>query len=518
MSTTRRAPASPEAEFVDDLVSGISSDNDRLSGINLSPEEFAARRLKVLVMDGETKEKKFVPFVYKPAQRDLIANLTNRNLILKARQLGMTTAIQALIYQRAVSGRITALTLSKDDDSTQTVRRMATAFAENDTVPIRRSADNARLTVYENTGSEVLIATAGNHTSGRSATLSYLHGSEAAYYSNLGGILTGAMQAGNPTVILESTPNGAQGEFYNLCMDALDGGSPWKLHFYPWWWEPDYRLPLDEGEVLSYTDDELALVVAHKLTPEQIKFRRAKQRELKSQFVQEYAEDPLTCFLRSGFGYFGDLSLCFTAPADATFDPSHQYVGGLDFGQTNDFTALSIQDVMTGNEVALLRVNQMSWGDMRNLVVQYCQQWHVNTLWAEKNSMGTTNTEELRKELAKEGVQTAVREFLTTNESKSSAMSAMHEALHGRSMRLLPDAIARREMTAFAAYQLPSGAWRLSAPDKEHDDTVIARALGLYAVTHRGFGSEDWERFGSGKVDPTRLGMWGRKEQENKTA
>ena len=42
----------------------------------------------------------------------------------------------------------------------------------------------------------------------------------------------------------------------------------------------------------------------------------------------------------------------------------------------------------------------------------------------------------------------------------------------------------KHELSAFRATQLPSGAWRLAAPDGEHDDTVISLALSWEAVSN----------------------------------
>lgn len=442
---------------------------------------FAASRLKVLA-----KDKRLVPFTYNPAQQSLIDNLTERDLVLKARQLGMSTAIQGMLYQEAVTGTATTMTLAHDDDGTQKLRRIADRFHRNDPTRPQRGAANARLTTYPDRDSEALIATAGNRASGRAATLSHLHGSEVAFWPDAESIVAGAIQAGEPRVILESTPNGAQGYFYSLCMEALDGANDWRLHFYPWWWEPGYRTPLTDGEALAYTDDEQALVAAHNLTAEQIKWRRGKQRELKTLFIQEYPEDPRSCFLRSGYGYFGDLSGVFTAPMDPTPDEARRYVAGLDFGQTIDYTALSIIDATARVQVARLRIKGLPWAEMRRQVIALCKRWGVKLMLAEANSMGSTNIEELRSEMSTQGFGIRLEAFDTTNDSKASIMGALHETLHQKDgLKLQDDPIQRHELGAFQAVQLPSGAWRLAATGGEHDDTVVCLALSWSAVVHR---------------------------------
>ena len=82
----------------------------------------------------------------------------------------------------------------------------------------------------------------------------------------------------------------------------------------------------------------------------------------------EYPEDPISCFLTSGNSYFGDLTGVFTAPSGATYQPEHRYSGGLDFGQTNDFTALSIKDITANCEVALHRWRLLPWAEIRKRI------------------------------------------------------------------------------------------------------------------------------------------------------
>lgn len=267
--------------------------------ITSDPQEFARVFLKILrVGDGGSKE--LIPFRWNHAQQHFHANRTGRDLILKARQLGFTTFIQGEMYRRTVTGTRTTITLAHDSDTTAKIRLMADRFHEhcqyNGIQPARKYA-NASMTTYPEFDSVVAIATAGSLNTGRGDTYTDFHGSEVAIWPDAEEIIAGALQGGDPDAILESTPNGAQGYFYSLCMDALAGKGPWKLHFYPWWWDVRYRLALEPGETLEYTDDEAMLVAAHKLTPEQIKWRRRKQSELRRKFKQEYPEDPVSCFL-----------------------------------------------------------------------------------------------------------------------------------------------------------------------------------------------------------------------------
>lgn len=440
-----------------------------------NPVDFARVFLKIL-----TKDNALVPFHWNRAQVHFQANRTRRDLILKARQLGFSTFIQGEMFRRTVTGTRATMTLAHDADTTSKLRLMADRFYTHcrfgDLQPLRKYA-NASLTTYPEFDSTAAIATAGNVETGRGGTYSDFHGSEVAFWKDAERLIAGAMQGGNPDVVLESTPNGAQGFFYEKCMEALSGDSIWKLHFYPWWWDAKYRIALAPDEVMEYSDEERALVTKHGLSFEQIKWRRSKRRELGRLFAQEYPEDPITCFLTSGNSYFGDLTGVFTAPMNAVYIEGHDYTAGLDFGQTTDFTAMPVFDTTTKQQVDLLHINRLEWSEIRNRIKATYDKWRLQNLLAEKNSIGGPNIEELQKM----GVN--VIPFDTTNESKAAVMSNMNEQLHNGGWQLMDIPVQKHEFNTFVAVQLPSGAWRLAADGEGHDDIVMGDALGLWLAT-----------------------------------
>ncbi len=434
------------------------------------PQEFARVFLRIL-----DKRKALKPLRFNAVQSDLHDTRTGRDLVLKARQTGVSTYIQGEMFRRTVTSPRSTLTLAHDDDTTALLRRMADRFWENckfgNIQPARRYA-NASLTTYPELNSEAIIAKAGSSNVGRGATLTDMHGSEVAFWQDAEKLIAGAMQAGTPEVILESTPNGAQGYFYERCREALDGGGVWKLHFYPWWWDADYQIPLIEGEEITLSDDEQRLATAHGLQPEQIKWRRNKQKELKELFKQEYPEDPVSCFLTSGHSFFGDISNCFNAPFDAVWQQSHRYSAGLDWGQEDDWTVMIVVDLWTRKMVDILRIRQLPWAEIRRRVAETYYKWNLNFVVAEANSIGGVNIEALHD------LGVYAWPFDTNNASKGQIMGELYEMLHG-DWQLLDDPVLKNELNTFIAKQLPSGLWRLEAEGSGHDDTVIALALAM---------------------------------------
>jgi hypothetical protein len=438
-----------------------------------SPAAFAGAFLRIL-----DKEKNLVPFRWNRAQAHFHANRTGRDLILKARQLGFSTYIQGEMFRRTVTATRTTITLAHDADTTAKLRIMADRYWDNckynGIQPARKYA-NASMTTYPEFDSVVTIATAGNVETGRGDTYTDMHGSEVAFWKDAEKIVAGAMQGGSPDVVLESTPNGAQGYFYELCSEALRGDGVWRLHFYPWWWDDAYRLPVVEP--LEYTPDEEALIERHGLDAEQIAWRRMKQKELRGLFVQEYPEDPVTCFLTSGNSYFGDLTDVFTAPMNAQYSPDHTYIAGLDFGQTTDPSAMPVFDATTKRQVDLLHMKKLSWTEQRRRIAETYKKWHCVKMGAEANSIGSVNIEELQK------MGLSVIPFTTTNMSKAEIMSDMYEAIHTGGWKLQDYAVQKHEFSTFVATQTATGVWRLAADGEGHDDTVMGCGIGLWAVS-----------------------------------
>lgn len=447
----------------------------------------AASLNQVVQLSITDKRGQLVPYIPNAVQQHFRAHRTRRDLVLKARQVGISTEIQAQQFMTAIRQPSLQATLAHDDETTQKLRRMTDRYWRNlpDHLRPKRGLDNDTTTTYPATGSEVTIVTAGSKNKGRGGTLTHVHGSEVAFWKNAEDIMAGVLQGVSDEgyIVLESTPSGAQGWFYNECMQALDGDPAWRLHFYPWWWDAGYRVELSTEEaahiVATLDEEEMALVTRHNLTPDRIAWRRRKQRQLGMKFPQEYPEDPRACFLLSGGGFFTDaLTDVFIAPyLDAPMDV-HRHVAGLDFGQTTDYTVCRVLDQETFEERAILRINRLPWNEQRRRIIEFCQQWDVRLLVPERNAMGP-NIEALQAELPD---SISMMPFMTDTKSKPAMIGALRVALAEEGLKLLDDPTSRRELQAFKAWQSPSGHWQYGAPDGEHDDTVIALALAVHGI------------------------------------
>ena len=293
--------------------------------------EFARTPLRV-----KNKRGQLEPLVFNKVQQHLLDNLTGRDLVLKARQVGVSTAIQAHLFRACVTESASTITLCHESELTSEFRERLDRFYDNMPESLRpaRKIANASVTTYPDFDSRAFISTVGGvagKTKARGMSATHFHGSEVAYWHHAADVVAGAMQAGNPAIILESSPNGAHGWFYEKCMKALDGDPTWKLHFYPWWWDDGYQIPLDNEEQILYTEEEQILAASKGLTPEQIKWRRVKSAELGRLFAQEYPENPRDCFLLWTGRVYPNFDV-ENVTKDAEYKPGLDLLWGVDDG------------------------------------------------------------------------------------------------------------------------------------------------------------------------------------------
>lgn len=145
---------------------------------------------------------------------------------------------------------------------------------------------------------------------GRGGTINRLHFTEAAFFE-WGADTFNSLQESVPNegseIVNESTPNGAQGFYYEQWKAATMGKSAYRPHFFSWWLHPEYKIPLEPGEFFEPQTELEETLLAQAVPPECLKWYRTKILEKggNSTLVeQEYPSDARTCFLLSGRCFF----------------------------------------------------------------------------------------------------------------------------------------------------------------------------------------------------------------------
>ncbi len=267
---------------------------------------YAAKCLKV-----RDKEGRIVPLTLNAAQEYIHDRLEEqlaregrvRALILKGRQQGCSTYIQARFYWKVTNRQgVKAFILTHLEDASRNLYGITRRFHDNCHILKRPAAShaNARELIFEGLDSGYQVGTARSQGVGRSDTLQYFHGSEVAYWQNarehVFGIFQAVPDAKGTEIILESTSAGKEGFFFDMCEAARKGNSDYIFIFVPWFWQQEYRkLPPKD---FTPTADEREEMQERGLDAAQIFWRRRKIAELGSRhaFMREYPATPEEAF------------------------------------------------------------------------------------------------------------------------------------------------------------------------------------------------------------------------------
>lgn len=316
------------------------------------------------------------------AQRSYEARRGRENIVLKARQMGMTTWVAGRMFLRTILRPGTlSVQVAHNQTAAEEIFRIVQRFyaslppALHDSI-LCRSRDNRRQMVFARLDSEYRVESAADVNAGRGLTIQNLHCSEVARWPrDAGATLAGLRAALAPDgeLVVESTPQGAYGCFYDLWNQGGDlgnrsGEGEMVQHFFPWWWEESYvgaAVAIDEQTV-----EERELAEREGLTAGQIGFRRRQRAQFHGMARQEYAEDAASCFLASGDCIFDVAKL--ERLLQAASEPmerseggrlwtwlrpmsGRRYVIGVDpagGGAEGDFSAMQVVDVETGLQCA----------------------------------------------------------------------------------------------------------------------------------------------------------------------
>ena len=343
-------------------------------------------------------------------QRAFERSRGSQNIILKARQMGLTTWIAARFFIRTIThpGTLTlqvAHTQQAAEEIFRIVHRFLNSLPEEmRTGPLKTSRANVRQITFPLMDCEYRVVTAGDRNAGRGLTAQNLHCSELARWpGDPAETLAGLRAALSPEgeLALESTPNGIGGCFYEEWQSAQETGLV--RHFYPWWMEPSYSAA--SVDPASLTDEERSLQSREKLSLAQIGYRRQLRSSFHTLTPQEYAEDPETCFLQSGESIFelaaiearlpdvykpvqlrDNGRLCIWLPPM----PEKKYLVAVDpagGGSEGDNSAVQVLDLETGLQCAEFagHVGGLELAELASqLAAEYNQAWLV----IERNGCG----------------------------------------------------------------------------------------------------------------------------------
>jgi hypothetical protein len=451
------------------------------------------------------------------AQKEYSKNCTQRNIVLKARQVGISTYIAARFFIQTITkpGTLT-LQVAHNEESAQALFNIVKRFWErlpNSRVQhgaLIKSRSNISQIVFPKLDSEYRIATA-NDDAGRGMTVHHLHCSEVSRWPHNAAETLASLRAGvvpEGEIVLESTPNGAAGLFYEEWQKAGETG--YTQHFFPWWYEASYKEDVKEGTVRPYTGEEKQLVERHGLTEEQIAWRRTRWQVMRGQGPQEYAEDWVSCFLASSECVFDMAAIESAAgragkPAESQdngrlqiwFPPNRggewQYIIGVDTaggGTEGDYSCAQVVERRMGLQCAELHGHFPPY-ELARRIVSLGRLYENALVAVERNNHGYGVLAHL-KDLRYENLyQVGEQEGWLTNVVTRPAMVENLAAVLMTQPELFRSPRLLGELRTFVR----RGDGHGCAAEGAHDDCVMAMAIAL-AVRREDAGRVKKKEFG----------------------
>ena len=194
---------------------------------------YAKNILKIVSKEGEMTPlvlNRGQMWLHQRLEQQMQAQGNIRALVLKARQVGISTYVEGRFFWRITQNRnANAFVLSHLAESTNSIFQMVNFFYQNIGHPAFKpplQSQTGSSLVFQDINSRYRVGTARSTQTGRGQTNRFVHGSEVAFYPQGSDIVAGLLQTvggQNSEVILETTANGTGGWFYEQTMKALRG-------------------------------------------------------------------------------------------------------------------------------------------------------------------------------------------------------------------------------------------------------------------------------------------------------
>jgi hypothetical protein len=273
------------------------------------------------------KNERSVPFILNSVQAKLYDSLTSRDIILKARQEGISSFVLALFtVDFLFMENSRSVCIAHDRDSTiklfDRVKYFVKTFEDKTGIHVPLTYNTRTELVNESNGAYFYVGSAGSGSFGRSATLTNVHFSEIAFYQQPEKVYLAASQAGTPKqIFIESTAWGYGDFFHKMWDDATNGVSNYRAHFFGWQDFTEYTAPASVD--IDLTSEEQLLRDQFKISAAQLAWRRLKLSEFTTDtaFKREYPMLPQEAFITSGNPVFNVESLQYYRTAQSQMMP-----------------------------------------------------------------------------------------------------------------------------------------------------------------------------------------------------
>ena len=448
------------------------------------------------------------------AQKELLETLSsghNRILVVKARQLGISTLVRAWHFSQwlGASQPLKLGVVCHTREAAENLHNTDKTFLNNLPKKLQPIMDKstAKTIRSKSSGAELKAFTAGAQGGTRSYVFSMAHLSEFPFYENPEETLATILAAvGDGQIVIESSPNMAGDLFNRLVVDAIAGKNEWKVVFFPWTIHSVYT----SNEPVGKLNEEEKALKGSGLTDGQISWRRKQIGTLgMDKFIREYPRTIEEAF-RSGktTSYFwGDAAkeikgVNLGSREDRKYKGDHntgdRFIIGVDVsaGVGGDYSALSVVDIDTMQPVFHKLSNQITPRNWAAQILTVAQEYNGAKIIVEGNSYGAAVIEALKewgyKNLYKTGDG---KSFMTTGATRIRLFENMKQIIEdGVIVQIDRDLLD----------QIKTCIWSNGRPDHpegSHDDLLFSTMLAYWGIK----GKEPWTEKRENPIDKWKM-------------
>lgn len=416
-------------------------------------------------------------------------------VVLKARQLGITTVVRAFHFWKAYVAKhpIKCVVVSHKQESADEITLKDFTFYDNLPNVLQKSLKKRTSSSFRfnDSGASISSHTAGGHGGLRSFSVTDLHITELCFFEDPDELLATALAALNGgQVIIESTAK-AFGDPMHQLVDRIQRGElqgRWKMLFFPWHEHTEYTnddVPYD----FIKTIEEESLVNSYGLTDGQVWWRRLKIQETGiAKFNTEYPACLDDVFAQKGDCYYSNEDLehidVFSLPANQEdhciipVESNDRYAIGVDVasGRGKDYSVITVLSKRTELPVYIFRSNEITPPSLAKKIEHISTEYNNALTMIEENNWGLPVLNELRN-LSFNNLWTNVDggNWITTSKSKLMMHEELKEAISkGRITKL--DYITTSELKSLVLNDKGLAPESVRGPTG-HGDHVIALGL-----------------------------------------
>lgn len=265
------------------------------------------------------KSNNSIPFRLNDIQRDVFKAPHRRKLILKARQLGMSTfsvlsMLDDTLFNKNLYSGIVSYSLEHAQHILRRIIGHALDTLPESIKPLAGIVNRSAREISFNNGSFLRVDTTLRGGSCPNVLITEFGKTCARNPQKAEEVVTGTLQAVpiNGHVIIESTGEGMDGYFADMCLNASQRGNDnltdldYQLFFYAWWQQPEYsmRTPVTvDIELVDYFN-KLEKDLGIKINTFQRYWYAAQRQILGEKIKQEYPSTVEEAFLSSSDAYY----------------------------------------------------------------------------------------------------------------------------------------------------------------------------------------------------------------------